>query len=57
MNGINKLFESKLVCVNLGLETFYEAMRDQQLRAAHVEWKPPACGDPRLIEILARLNS
>lgn len=46
------LFEEKLVCVNLGLDRFYEAMADQGLRCIHVEWSPPAGGDPRLTEIL-----
>lgn len=52
MNGINELFDQKLVCINLGLETFFDAMNDQALKCAHVEWKPPAGGDSRLIEIL-----
>ncbi len=57
MNEINQLFDSKLICVNLGLERFFEAMCDQNLRAAHVDWKPPAGGDVRLMEILRKLNS
>lgn len=56
MNGINKLFDEKLVCVNMGLESFFDAMGDQGLSCAHVEWKPPAGGNPRLIEILSWLE-
>ena len=52
MNGINELFDQKLVCVIMGLEVFFDAMNDQGLSCAHVEWKPPAGGDPRLMEIL-----
>lgn len=57
MNGINKLFEQELVCVNMGLESFFDAMRDQKLTAAHVQWKPPAGGNEKLVEILNWLES
>ena len=52
MNGINELFDQRLVCVNMGLEVFFDAMNAQGLSCAHVEWNPPAGGDPRLMEIL-----
>lgn len=57
MNEVSSLFGDELVCVNLGLKVFYEAMQDQHLKSVHVDWKPPAGGDPRLMEILAWLNS
>lgn len=56
MATINELFSAQLKVVNVGLERFYEAMRDQAVPACQVEWKPPAGGDPRLLEILEKLN-
>ena len=56
MTTINELFETPLRVVNIGLESFYDAMLDQQVPACHVEWKPPAGGDARLLEILAKLS-
>ncbi len=52
MNGINALFSQELVCVNIGVEIFYDAVLQQDKRCAQVEWKPPAGGDIELIKIL-----
>ena len=57
MLTVNELFASPLKCVSLGLESFYEAMQTQGVTSAQVEWKPPAGGDARLMEILAKLNA
>ena len=57
MLTVNELFANQLKCVNLGLESFYDALKIQGVTSAHVEWKPPAGGDMRLIEILAKLNA
>jgi len=56
MLTVNELFNSQLKSINLGLESFYDAMKDQGIPAVHVEWKPPAGGDNRLMDILAMLN-
>lgn len=52
MNGINAFFAQKLVCVNIGVEIFYDAVVQQNTACAQVEWKPPAGGDIELIKIL-----
>lgn len=52
MNGLNKLFGEELVSVNLGVEVFYDAMVQQGVKCAQVEWKPPAGGDLDLIRVL-----
>lgn len=41
--------------VNLGLPLFADAVRDQGRPAAHVDWRPPADGDPELVPTLTRL--
>ena len=41
--------------VNLGLPLFADAVRDQGRPAAHVDWRPPADGDPELVRALTRL--
>lgn len=53
---INELFQEKLHVINLGLESFYQAQIAQNVDAIHVDWTPPAGGDPRLIEILDKLK-
>lgn len=56
MMAIIKLFETSLQVANLGLESFFDAMKHQNVPAVHVEWKPPAGGDARLLEILEKLG-
>jgi len=41
--------------VNVGLETFGEALRSQGAGAVDVDWRPPAGGDARLVGVLERL--
>lgn len=56
MSQVNNLFKSPLKVVNVGLKAFYDAMKDQGVTCVHVEWKPPAGGNDKLLAILARLN-
>jgi FdrA protein len=41
--------------VNLGLELFAETLAALRIPVVHVDWRPPAGGDPRLAALLARL--
>ncbi len=51
------LFGAPLVAVNLGVETFYHSLREQGVAAVHVDWRPPAGGDERLLSLLDRLST
>ncbi len=42
--------------INVGLESFYDSLGEQELDALQVDWRPPAGGDRRLLEILDRLR-
>lgn len=57
MKKVEALFEGRLEVVNIGLECFYTAMEIQQVPCVQVEWKPPAGGNARVLEILEKLNS
>lgn len=56
MNKTNELFLGKLSVANIGLETFYEALEDQNVSTIHVDWRPRAGGNPHLIKLLAKLD-
>ena len=43
--------------VNLGLEIFASELTRRGIRVAHVDWRPPAGGDARLVALLARLDA
>lgn len=49
--------ETPLAAVNIGVETFYDALSSQGVAAVQVEWRPPAGGDERLASILRRMKS
>jgi len=42
--------------VNLGLEAFAESLRQQGAKVVHVDWRPPAGGDPEKIKLLYSLE-
>ena len=50
------LIEGPLRVVNLGLELFAEELRAEGVEVIHVDWRPPAGGDPRLAGLLERLE-
>jgi hypothetical protein len=50
------LFAGPLRVVNLGLELFADTMEADGITVIHVDWRPPAGGDPRLAAILAALD-
>ena len=54
---INKLLEAPLQVVNVGLEVFAEELAQQGVKVLHVEWSPPAGGDPELAELLSKLGT
>ena len=49
-----KLDRPKLI--NVGLRSFYDSVRAQGADVAHVDWRPPAGGDPELARLLAKLD-
>lgn len=53
--GSHKLFESELRVVNIGLESFARELASLQVPVVHVDWRPPAGGDPVLAARLAAL--
>jgi FdrA protein len=45
-----------LAALNVGLESFYDSLTAQGATAVHVDWRPPAGGNERLMGILDRLK-
>ncbi|MFQ5921489.1 MAG: acyl-CoA synthetase FdrA [Anaerolineales bacterium] len=46
-----------VAAINVGLESFYDSLREQGAKAVHVDWKPPAGGDERLQAILQKMKN
>ncbi|UCF10129.1 MAG: DUF1116 domain-containing protein, partial [Candidatus Bipolaricaulota bacterium] len=51
------LFDESLRIVNLGLASFAETLRTQGVHVVHLDWSPPAGGDPEMLEILDGLTA
>ena len=54
---ILKMFSEPLQVVNVGLQGFAEELRSQDVPVTHVDWVPPAGGNPEIVGLLARLES
>lgn len=46
-----------LAAINLGLESFYESITSQGAKCVQVEWRPPAGGNEKMMDILAKMRS
>jgi FdrA protein len=42
--------------INIGLERFAEDLRSHDIPVIQMDWRPPAGGDVRLIDLLDRLG-
>ena len=51
------LLEKPPVIINVGLEGFSAELQAQGAKVVHVDWRPPAGGDPELADLLSRLGS
>ena len=51
------LLNEPLSVVNIGLEGFAGELAAQQVDVIQVDWVPPAGGDPKLADLLAKLGS
>ena len=50
------LVSAPFTAINVGLESFSDSLRDQGAEVVHFDWYPPAGGDERLANLLARLR-
>ncbi|MBE7536742.1 MAG: acyl-CoA synthetase FdrA [Anaerolineales bacterium] len=46
-----------LAAINVGLESFFEALTAQGAEVVHVDWKPAAGGNEKMMDILARMKN
>jgi hypothetical protein len=51
-NTTNELFAGEIKVINIGLELFTDTLTQQQVIVTHVQWEPPAQGDPELMSLL-----
>jgi hypothetical protein len=50
------ILTEKLKVVNIGISTFADDLRSQNVEVVHVDWKPPAGGDIKMLKLLEKLG-
>ncbi len=53
---IRELFSKELVVINMGLESFADNLRKEDVTVLPMNWKPPAGGNERVIALLEKLG-
>ena len=51
------ILTAELNAITIGISTFADDLRSQGVHVIHVDWKPPAGGDPEMLKLLKRLGS
>lgn len=51
------LLAEPLEVISVGLEGFATDLRNQDIPVIHLDWTPPAGGDPYLAELLSKLGA
>lgn len=52
----DKLLQSEVRVINIGLREFARDMQSCKVPVVHVDWSPPAVIDPRISSLLAKLG-
>ena len=52
-----RLLGHGLKVINIGLELFAATLERYDIPVVHLDWQPPAGGDPGLAELLRRLGA
>jgi len=51
-----ELITKPIKVINIGIDSFLESLKIQGVEVVHVDWRPPAEGDSKLMEILDKLE-
>ena len=52
---LDELLQHGPTAINIGVQDFAESLKIQGREVVHVNWAPPAGGDPEMIELLDQL--
>tara|TARA_Y100001934_G_C12016307_1_gene614618 strand:+ start:293 stop:472 length:180 start_codon:yes stop_codon:yes gene_type:complete len=56
-NALKKLLAEPPKVVNVGLRGFADDLVARGVETVHVDWSPPAGGDPELADLIAKLDT
>ena len=49
-------WSGSMSAINVGVETFYNSLKSQEAEVIQVEWRPPAGGNQKMMDILAKFK-
>ena len=52
---MRELLRDGPVAINIGVQDFADSLKSLGVEVVHMNWSPPAGGDPDLIDLLDRL--
>ena len=52
-----EILDTPLRVINIGLEGFAHELQEQGVPVIHVDWSPPAGGDPKFAVLLSKLGA
>ena len=47
----------KINIINIGVETFAEELQELGVPVIHLDWQPPASGDPQIAALLSKMGA
>jgi hypothetical protein len=50
------ILDQELKVVSIGVSTFADDLRSQDVEVVHVDWRPPAGGDVEMLKLLEKLG-
>ena len=53
---ISELFNKELKVISMGLDSFADSLRKEEVQVLQMDWKPPAGGNSHLISLLKKLD-
>lgn len=52
---VNELFKEELKVINMGLGSFANDLKSQDVAVIHVDWRPVAGGNKKMASLLSKL--
>jgi len=57
LEPIRRLFKSEISVINMGIDSFYQDLMQLGVKIVHIDWRPPAGGNDKMLSLLSRLKS
>ena len=56
-NRDKTVLQGKINLINIGIETFTKELQELGVPVIHLDWEPPAGGDPKIAVLLSKMGA